>query len=377
MDVVGRKYGSSSSSSSSATSRTGTFARPPEAPLFDSRLGAILQGRYSIRAQLATGAMSTVYRGERLGVGRPVAIKFLSPAVAAQEPFLEQFRNEVRALGRVYHPNCVSLVDFGVEGAPYVVMELVGGVSLRDTLNGSGGRKQPPRVLHLARQLLAGLAHVHMQGIVHRDVKPENLLVNNEPGFDDHLRIVDFGLAQLHDGAAASAGFAIGTPSYMAPEQCSREQITDERTDLYAVGVLLFEMLTGGKPFTSSVIGDIIRMHIEGPIPRLRELAPRAGLSESLEAVVARAMAKAPDDRHPTAAAFAAALDATPEGSARRERPPVVEHRAPLPRRPRSALPQRRTEPPPLWAMPPPLPIDVTGARALLGDSRARRGRPD
>jgi len=308
-----------------------------------------------------------VYRGERLGVGRPVAIKFLSPAVAAQEPFFDQFRNEVRALSRVCHPNCASLVDFGVEGTPYVVMELLGGVPLRQTLNGSGGRMPPPRVLHLARQLLAGLAHIHAQGIVHRDVKPENLLVSNEPGFDDHLRIVDFGLAQLHDGPAGAAGLAIGTPSYMAPEQCCREQLTDERTDLYAVGVLLFEMLTGAKPFTSSEIGDIIRMHIEGPIPRLRERAPRAGLSESLEAVVARAMAKAPEDRHPTAAAFAAALEATPEGSAPRERPPVVEHRAPPPRRARPAIPQRRAEPLPPWAMPPPLPVDVTRARRPFG----------
>ncbi len=321
--------------------------------------------------------MGTVYRGERLGVGRPVAIKFLSPAVAAQRAFFDQFRNEVRALSRVCHPNCASLVDFGVEGTPYVVMELLGGVSLRQILNGSGGRMQPARVLHLARQLLAGLAHVHAQGIVHRDVKPENLLVSNEPGFDDHLRIVDFGLAQLHDGAAGAGGFAIGTPSYMAPEQCSREQVTDERTDLYAVGVLLFEMLTGAKPFTSSDIGDVIRMHIEGPIPCLREQAPRAGLSDALEAVVARAMAKDPDDRHPTAAAFAAALDATPEGSARRERPPVVERRPPPLRRARTAIQRPRTEPLPPWAMPPPLPLDITRARVLLGDFPRRRGRPD
>ena len=319
--------------------------------------------------------MGTVYRGERVGVGRPVAIKFLSPAVAAQSAFYDQFRNELRALSRVCHPNCVSMVDFGVEGTPYVVMELLGGVSLRDTLNGNAGRIQPPRVLHLARQLLAGLAHVHMQGIVHCDVKPENLLVSNEPGFDDHLRIVDFGLAQLHDDPTGSAGFAVGTPSYMAPEQCSREQITDERTDLYAVGVLLFEMLTGSKPFMSSEIGDVIRMHIEGPIPRIRELAPRAGLSESLEAVVARAMAKAPGDRHPTAAAFAAALDATPEGSARRERPLVVEHRAPPPRRARSATQQRPALL--LSATPPPLPIDVTRARVFRGESGTpKRHRP-
>jgi serine/threonine protein kinase len=330
-----------------------------------------------IRSQLATGAMSAVYRGERLGVGQAVAIKFLSPAVAAQEAFVDQFRNEVRALSRVCHPNCVSMVDFGVEGTPYVVMELLGGLSLRQTLNDNHCRIQPPRVLHLARQLLAGLAHLHRQGIVHRDVKPENLLVSNEPGFDDHLRIVDFGLAQVHDGPLPPAEFAIGTPSYMAPEQCSCEQIADERTDLYSVGVLLFEMLTGAKPFTSSEIGDIIRMHIESPIPRIREQAPKVGLSESLEAVVARAMAKAPGDRHPTAAAFAAALDATPEGSAPRERPPVVEHRAPPPPRALAATQQRPAGPPPRWAVPPPLPIDVTRARLFLGESGApNRHRP-
>jgi eukaryotic-like serine/threonine-protein kinase len=311
--VFGRK-----NSSSSSTGREGGLARSTGAPLIDWRLGTILQGRYSIRSQLALGSMSAVYRGERLGVGRPVAIKFLNPAVATQAAFVDRFRNEARALSRLCHPNCVSLVDLGVEGTPYVVMELLGGVSLRRTMNDSGGRLQAPRALHLARQLLAGLTHVHTQGIVHCDVKPENLLVTNEPGFDDHLRILDFGLAQLQDRPVAAAGLAIGTPSYMAPEQCSPQQVTDERTDIYAAGVMLFEMLTGAKPFASPEIGDIIRMHIEAPVPRLRELAPRLELSASLEAAVARAMAKAPDDRHPTAAAFAAALDATPEGSARR-----------------------------------------------------------
>jgi serine/threonine-protein kinase len=256
-------------------------------------------------------------------------------------------------------------------------MDLHGGVPLRQTLNGSRGRLPPARVLHLARQLLAGLAHVHMQGIIHRDVKPENLLVNNEPGFDDHLRIVDFGLAQLHDDPVTSADLAIGTPGYMAPEQCRRDQVADERTDLYSAGVLLFELLTGTKPFDAPKIGDVIRMHLESPIPRIREVAPKAGLSEALEAVVMRAMAKAPVDRYPTAAAFAEALDATPEGCARRERLPPVEQRSAPRRRALSAPEKRPMGPPPLWAMPPPLPVDVTPARVFLGEARApKRPRP-
>ena len=221
--------------------------------------------------------MGTVYRGERLSVGRPVAIKFLNPAVAAQDVFVDQFRNEVRALSRVCHPNCASMIDFGVEGNPYVVMDLFGGVTLRQTLDDDHSRIVPPRALHLARQLLAGLAHVHAQRIVHRDVKPENVLVSNDPGFDDHLRIVDFGLAQLHDGPVLPAEVAIGTPSYMAPEQCRREGIADERSDIYAAGVVLFEMLTGVKPFTAPEIGDILRMKLDSPVPRIREVAPKCG----------------------------------------------------------------------------------------------------
>ncbi len=345
-----------------ATSGDGWGARPANAPLIDLRIGMVLHGRYSVRSQLATGAMSAVYRGERLGAGRPVAIKFLNPAVAEQQPFVHQFRNEVLALSRVCHPNCVSIVDFGVEGTPYLVMDLLSGVSLRQLLDANRGRIPAPRALHLMRQLLAGLAHVHRQGIVHRDVKPENLLVSNDPGFDDHLRIVDFGLAQLHDGPMETAGFAIGTPSYMAPEQCSRERLTDERTDLYAVGIVLFEMLTGVKPFVSSEVGDIIRMHIEGPIPRIRELAPSVGLSEQLEAVVARAMAKAPADRYETAGALAAALDATPEGLAPRERPPVIDRRAVVLRRSLSETQPPRGDPMSSWAVPP-LPADVSRAR--------------
>jgi serine/threonine protein kinase len=330
--------------------------------LIDPRLGTILQGRYWIRSQLATGAMGTVYRGERVSVGRPVAIKFLNPAVAAHDVYVEQFRNEVRALSRVCHPNCATMIDFGVERTPYVVMDLFGGVTLRQALNEDYGRIAPPRALHLARQLLAGLAHVHAQRIVHSDVKPENVLVSNEPGFDDHLRIVDFGLAQLHDVPVLPAEVAIGTPTYMAPVQWRREGGADQRSDLYAVGVVLFELLTGVKPFPSPEVGDILRMKLDSPVPRIREAAPKVGLSEALEAVVARAMATAAADRHPSAAAFEAALDATPEGAARRERPPVIGRRPQSLPPSRTAAGRRKHEPPP-WAAPPPLPVDAGRAR--------------
>ena len=144
---------------------------------------------------------------------------------------------------------------------------------------------------------------------------------------------------------------AIGTPSYMAPEQCRREGIADERSDLYAAGVVLFEMLTGVKPLAAPEIGDILRMKLDSPVPRIREVAPKVGLSESLEAVVARAMATAPADRHPSAAAFEAALEATPEGAARRERPPVIGRR-PLSPPPARVAARRRNQEPLPWAAP-------------------------
>ncbi|HSZ82997.1 MAG TPA: protein kinase, partial [Polyangia bacterium] len=285
-------------------------ASPPEPP--DPRIGSVLQGRYLLNAKLASGAMGVVYRGERLQLGRLVAVKFLHPWIATQKAFISRFENEARAMSRLQHPNCVSVIDFGVDGTPYLVMEFVTGQTVRQAL--AGGRLPPARALHVVRQLLAGLGHAHAQGIVHRDLKPENLILNDETGLGDHLRILDFGLAKLRDGPAMTAGLAVGTPSYMSPEQTGADGPIDARTDFYAVGVLLFELLTGRKPFLSENVGELLLMQREKAPPLLREAAPDAGLSAELEAVVAKALSKFADDRYQTARDFVAALDATPEG---------------------------------------------------------------
>jgi hypothetical protein len=285
-------------------------ASPPEPP--DPRLGSVLQGRYQLNAKLASGAMGVVYRGERLGLGRAVAVKFLHPWIATQKAFISRFENEARAMSRLQHPNCVSVIDFGVEGTPYLVMDFVTGKTVREALE--GGSFAPGRALHVARQLLAGLGHAHAQGIIHRDLKPENLILADEEGLGDHLRILDFGLAKLRDGPAMTAGLAVGTPSYMSPEQTGADGAIDARTDFYAVGVLLFEMLAGRKPFQSENVGELLLMQREKAPPLLRAAAPDARLSAELEAVVAKALSKFADDRFQTAAAFVAALDATPEG---------------------------------------------------------------
>jgi serine/threonine-protein kinase len=281
----------------------------------DPRIGHVLQGRYRILAKLASGAMGVVYRGERVQLGRPVAVKFLHPWIAAQKAFLSRFETEAKAMSRLGHPNCVSVIDFGVDGAPYLVMDFVTGPTLREVM--LAGPMEVERVFKLAQQLLGGLAHAHAQGIVHRDLKPENLILSGEPGLEEHLRILDFGLAKLRDGPAMTAGMAVGTPSYMSPEQSGGTGTVDARTDLYAVGVLLFEILAGRKPFQSENVGELIYMHREAPPPALREVAPASGYSAELEALLAKALAKLPEDRFQSAAEFAAALAGPPEAQGR------------------------------------------------------------
>jgi eukaryotic-like serine/threonine-protein kinase len=278
----------------------------------DPRVGSTLQGRYLILSRLASGAMGVVYKGERVQLGRAVAVKFLHPWIAAQKTFLGRFENEAKAMSRLLHPHCVSVIDFGVEGSPYLVMDFVTGRTLRDLMQ--GGRLPPARAMRLAQQLLAGLAHAHDQGIVHRDLKPENLILSDEAGLKEHLRILDFGLAKLRDGPQMTAGMAVGTPSYMSPEQSGAEGTIDARTDLYTVGIVLFEMFTGRKPFQSDNVGEVILMQRESPPPKLRSVAPDARYSADLEAVLDKAMAKLPEDRFQSAADMAAALAATPEG---------------------------------------------------------------
>jgi serine/threonine-protein kinase len=333
---------------------------PASADAPDPRIGTELQGRYRILSKIAEGAMGVVYRGERMQLARPVAVKFLHPWIAAQKTFRSRFENEARAMSRLAHPHCVSVIDFGVEGSPYLVMDFVTGRTLRDATYGQG--PQPPtRVLHIARQLLAGLGHAHSQGIVHRDLKPENLILTDEEGLDDHLRILDFGLAKLRDGPAMTAGMAVGTPSYMSPEQTGAAGVVDARSDLYAVGVLLFELLAGRKPFESAKIGELILMHRETPPPALRGLTPAPGISPALEAVILKALAKSQDDRFQSAAELAAALEATPEATsgarsaARSEaKSDATSDGQPAPEGPGAALPARAVGlPPPPSGRPP------------------------
>ena len=278
----------------------------------DPHLGTVLHGRYLVSERLAEGAMAVVYRGERVGLKRQVAIKFLHESYSASEDGMRRFEVEARAMSRLAHPNCVAVTDFGVEnGAPYLVMDFVTGSSLRDVLEAEV-RMRPARAVAVVRQVLAGLTHAHGQGIVHRDVKPENIVISPVEGHGEQVRILDFGLAKLRDENSVTSGLAVGTPGYMAPEQTIGEKV-DERADLYATGIILFELMAGRKPFQAESPFDVMRMHRESPIPPLSAAAPGVTISSELEDVVRRALAKSRAERFSTAGSFLESLEATPE----------------------------------------------------------------
>jgi serine/threonine-protein kinase len=279
----------------------------------DPRIGTTLQGRYRVLDRIAEGGMGAVYRGERLGLRRLVAIKFLHSHVADQEQFRKRFEIEARAMSRLSHPHCVSVTDFGVVDVPYLVMDYATGQPLGKLIE--QGPIPIRRALHITCQLLAGLGHAHSQEIIHRDIKPDNLILDEALGARDHLRVLDFGLAKLRDfGVDLTQELAVGTPSYMAPEQTLSMPV-DPRTDLYAVGVVLYEMLSGTKPFKADDTVELFRLQREGTAVPIRTVRPEAGFSAELDALVQRALAKPPAGRFQTASGMTAALEAVPEAS--------------------------------------------------------------
>jgi serine/threonine protein kinase len=295
--------------------------------------GAILDGRYRVIEPVAQGAMGTVYRAERVKLGRIVAVKVLHDALPNELSGRKRFEIEAMAMAKLEHPHCASVLDVGVyHERPYVVMDFVSGPNLKDVI--ATGPQPIGRAVEVVRQVLSGLAHAHELGIIHRDIKPANLVLSQKTGLGDHVKILDFGLARLHDsGQNLTTGVVVGTPAYMAPELI-RGTGLDARADLYACGVLLFELLTAHKPFHSEVDDpiEVCRMHLQSPIPRLDDKLPGGEFGE-LEAVVARALAKDRDERYASAQEFAAALDAAVPDAVRRpsQRIPRVPPSGPIP----------------------------------------------
>ncbi|MDX2087273.1 MAG: serine/threonine-protein kinase [Kofleriaceae bacterium] len=280
----------------------------------DGRIGKVVDGRYKIIEPMASGSMGAVYKAEREPVGKIVAIKFLHSSFAKDSEFLTRFERETRVMSQLAHPNCVSVVDFGVwEGAPYLAMEYVSGRTLR-TLLDDEGRLPPQRALLLTKQIVAGLAHAHAKGVTHRDVKPANIMISDEIGTGDHVRILDFGLARLRGNVgrdATQTNVVVGTPNYMAPEQTIGGGTIDARTDIYAAGVVLFEMIAGVRPFTAEDTLQLLGMHRAAPVPKLLDAMGEdsTALPEGIQELIEKAMAKLPDQRFQSAIEFSTAIE--------------------------------------------------------------------
>ena len=287
---------------------------PSEAP---DRVGSLVDGRYRITEMMAAGSMGSVYKAERVPVGKLVAVKFLHASYANDSEFQARFDRETRVMSKLNHPNCVSVLDFGVwEGEPYLVMDFVDGVTLRSVID--KGPLEPPKAMSIARQILSGLAHAHKQEVFHRDVKPANIMISEEIGHGQRVRILDFGLARLQGNVgrdATQTNMVVGTPNYMAPEQTVPGGSVDGRTDLYAVGVVLYEMITGHRPFQAEDTLQLLGMHRAAPIPRIAANAPPGvELPKGTQELIDRAMAKSPEQRYQTAIEFAEAIDEVLQG---------------------------------------------------------------
>jgi eukaryotic-like serine/threonine-protein kinase len=288
--------------------------RPSRTVTTSDAIGRTLDGRYRIEERLGVGGVGAVYLGTQLALGRSVAIKLLHEGL--DPSFRTRFEREAKALAALRHPNIVSVTDYGVDDTiPYLVMEKLEGETLGERL--ARGPLLPEHVLELTRQLLRALGFVHEQGLVHRDLKPGNLFLELTPDGDERLKLLDFGLAKfvqepgIEGQTVTRAGHVVGTPAYMAPEQIAGDAV-DARSDIYAVGVLLFQSLSGKVPFEGEPM-EQLKGHLVAPVPPLvvaqTERVPRAELS----ALVARALEKRRDARYDSALDMLIALESIPQ----------------------------------------------------------------
>src|ERR687884_1177875 len=260
----------------------------------DTLINTLFHGRYRILRKLGTGGMANVYLAEDQELGRRVAIKILNERHAADEQFVERFRREAKNAAGLSHQNIVQIYDRGeAEGTYYISMEYLDGRSLKELILARG--PAPVRVaIDYARQILSALRVAHGKGLVHRDIKPHNVLVDSE----GRVKVTDFGIARAGPSQMTEEGSIIGTAQYLSPEQ-ARGAPVDQRSDLYSVGVVLYEMLTGAVPFTGDTPLEIAMKHLSAvPEP---PSAKRRDVPRDLDLVALRALAKNPEDRYGSA----------------------------------------------------------------------------
>ncbi len=270
--------------------------------------GDLVAGRYLICTELGRGGMGAVYEVEHVRSGQRFALKTLYQRFGKSSEVMRRFEREAKATNLLSHPHIVEVLDFGAleTGAPFLVMEVLRGSTLADLVD--KGRIEPLRGLRIIGQMLDALAHAHTVGIVHRDLKPENVMLVDDAASGDFVKLLDFGIAKVVGEAAAEVGSdsltlvgtAFGTPEYMAPEQALGVP-ADHRADLYSTGILLFEVLTGQQPFKGPTPMAVARMQVHAKPPTLREAVPDHEWSDELEHLLARALAKQPQERYQSA----------------------------------------------------------------------------
>ena len=278
-------------------------AKKPEAP--DPLLGKKL-AHYQILAVLGQGGMGKVYRAKNIGLDKTCAIKILPKEFASQDPTtVERFLREARSSAKIEHPNVLPVYFVGkVEDSYFIEMQYVDGGTLQGMLK-QQGRLDVREAARIVRDVAAGLSAAHEKGIVHRDIKPGNVMLTSKA----HVFIMDFGLAKLTEAAVTltKQGMVLGTPLYMSPEQATGRPL-DHRTDIYSLGVMFFHMVTGAPPYMSSTAVEIVSQHIKSPVPDPTQLAP--DVPPHLAAIIQRMMAKDPNERYPSCAELVQELDA-------------------------------------------------------------------
>ncbi len=262
-------------------------------------MSQLLGGRYLLAEMIGTGGMADVYIAQDQRLSREVAVKILRSDLAKDPTFVSRFRKEAKAAAGLNHPGVVGVYDSGEEPAPYIVMELVDGHTLRELVQ-KGERLPLERALEIIEGVLAALEYSHQRGIIHRDIKPQNVMITS----DGDTKVMDFGIARAMDDLGAtltSTWNVVGTAQYLSPEQAQGE-VADARSDIYSTGCLLFELLTGQPPFTGETPVSIAFQHVSGVAPLARSIQP--DLPADIETVLAVALAKKPEDRYQSAQAM-------------------------------------------------------------------------